>query len=45
MGGDGVKVTKCEISQWNEKCQYASDILFECCHGSFIVIYLYIERK
>ena len=45
MGGDGVRVTKCEISQWNEKCHCASDIPFECCDGSFIVIYLYINRK
>ena len=33
MEGDGVKLTKCDTGEWNEKCHYASDILLECPHG------------
>ena len=29
MGGDRVKLTKCDKVEWGEKWHYASDILFE----------------
>ena len=29
MGGDRVKLTKCDKDEWVEKCHYASGILFE----------------
>ena len=29
MGGDN-RDTKCDTGEWNEKCHYASDMLFEC---------------
>ena len=32
-GGDKVKFTKCDTGEWDEKCHYASDILFEWPHG------------
>ena len=31
-GSVRVKLTKCDIAEWGEKCHYASDILFECPH-------------
>ena len=32
-GGDRVNLTKCDTGEWNEKCHYASDTLFEWAHG------------
>ena len=32
MGGDRVKLTKCDEVEWGEKWHYASDILFERPH-------------
>ena len=29
MGGDRVKLTKCDKVEWGEKCHYSSDTLFE----------------
>ena len=33
QGVDRVKLAKCGTGEWNEKCHYANDILFECPHG------------
>ena len=32
MGGDRVKLTKCDEVEWGQKWHYASDILFERPH-------------
>ena len=33
MGGDRVKLTKCDKVEWGEKCHYSSDTLFEWPHA------------
>ena len=43
-GSDRVKLTKSDKVELDEKCHYASDILFEW-SPCFIVILFYIERK
>ena len=32
-GGDRAKLTKCDTSEWDKKCRYVNDVLFECPHG------------
>ena len=31
-GSDKVKLTKCDKAEWDEKCHYANDTLFELSH-------------
>ena len=44
-----MKLTKYDTGgiEWNEKCDYAIDILFEWPHGYFVVLfsYFFILRK
>ena len=41
---DREKLTKCDEVEWNEKCHYASSILFEWCHTFYCYIILLWEK-
>ena len=41
MGNDRVKLTKYGKIEWDEKCHYASDILFEWPHVYFAILFSY----
>ena len=40
-GNYRVKLTKCDKVEWDEKCHYASDILFEWPHVYFAILFSY----
>ena len=37
--------TKCDTGEWNEKCNYASDILLKCPRGQFVLLLSDIDMK
>ena len=39
-GSDRVKLTKCDKVEWDKKCHYANDILFEWLHVYFVIFIL-----
>ena len=47
MGSDRVKLTRCGKVECGEKCQYASDILFEWPQVWFVILlsYYFILRE
>ena len=45
---DRVKLTTCDKVEWGEKCNHASDILFEWLHVKFVIslsCYLILREK